>query len=246
MLFSRGYVLRGDMVFVPDQPWKAGWLGLDGRVPRFVPGDAFVWLLGVALPGDLVQKLVLLRGARARRTRCGAARGSVATEGAPRRPHVLRLEPVGLRAPRHRPVGGGRRLRPAAVDGPRRRAPARPRACCLGPPDSLAGGRRGLLARVRAGGAGGRRRGGRRGRWTPCGRHHHRGRAGGEPALARPLAAVRRVAPPGRRPVRGVRGQTPSREQVWSPACSRSVASGRRASCRPSAGAPSSWCSPAC
>ena len=35
-------MLRGDMVFVPDQPWKAAWLGLDGRVPRFVPGDAFV------------------------------------------------------------------------------------------------------------------------------------------------------------------------------------------------------------
>ena len=60
MLLHRGYVLRGDMVFVPDQPWKAAWLGLDGRVPRFVPGDAFVWLLGTVVPGDLVQRLVLL------------------------------------------------------------------------------------------------------------------------------------------------------------------------------------------
>lgn len=60
MLTGRGFVLRGDMVFVPDQPWKAAWLGLDGRVPRFVPGDAFVWLLGTVLPGDLVQKAVLL------------------------------------------------------------------------------------------------------------------------------------------------------------------------------------------
>ncbi|MCW2761005.1 MAG: hypothetical protein JWR85_1206 [Marmoricola sp.] len=60
MLLRRGYVLRGDMVFVPDQPWKDSWLGLDGRVPRFVPGDAFLAAAGSVLPGDLVQKLVLL------------------------------------------------------------------------------------------------------------------------------------------------------------------------------------------
>ena len=60
MLLSRGYVLRGDMVFVPDQPWKEAWLGLDGRVPRFVPGDAFLSAMGFVLPGDLVQKGVLL------------------------------------------------------------------------------------------------------------------------------------------------------------------------------------------
>ena len=59
-LLHRGYVLRGDMVFVPDMPWKAAWLGLDGRVPRFVPGDAFVAAVGAALPGDLVQKAVLV------------------------------------------------------------------------------------------------------------------------------------------------------------------------------------------
>ena len=43
-LFERGYTLRGDMVFVPDQPWKSAWLGLDGSVPRAVPMDAVVWL----------------------------------------------------------------------------------------------------------------------------------------------------------------------------------------------------------
>lgn len=59
-LLHRGYVLRGDLVFVPDMPWKGAWLGLDGRVPRFVPGDAFLALAGAVLPGDLVQKLVLL------------------------------------------------------------------------------------------------------------------------------------------------------------------------------------------
>jgi hypothetical protein len=60
VLLHRGYVLRGDMVFVPDQPWKPAWLGLDGRVPRFVPGDAFLALAGSVVPGDLVQKGVLV------------------------------------------------------------------------------------------------------------------------------------------------------------------------------------------
>lgn len=58
-LLSRGFVLQGDMVFVPEQPWKGAWLGLDGSVGRFVPGDAVVWTLTQALPGDLVQKLLL-------------------------------------------------------------------------------------------------------------------------------------------------------------------------------------------
>ena len=35
-----GTVLRGDMVFVPHQPWKDSWLALDGSAPRFVPGDS--------------------------------------------------------------------------------------------------------------------------------------------------------------------------------------------------------------
>lgn len=60
VLFSRGYVLVGDMTFVPDQPWKPAWLGLDGSVPRAVPADAVVSVLGHVLPGDLLQKLVLL------------------------------------------------------------------------------------------------------------------------------------------------------------------------------------------
>jgi hypothetical protein len=59
VLLERGFVLRGDMVFVPDQPWKGAWLGLDGGVPRAVPMDAVVWLLGLAVPGDVVQKALL-------------------------------------------------------------------------------------------------------------------------------------------------------------------------------------------
>lgn len=59
VLFRRGFALGGDMVFVPDQPWKDAWLGLDGAPPRSVPMDAVVWALGVPLPGDLVQKVLL-------------------------------------------------------------------------------------------------------------------------------------------------------------------------------------------
>ncbi len=60
LLFGRGYALVADMVFVPDQPWKDRWLGLDGSVPRAVPSDAVTWVLGTVLPGDIVQKLILL------------------------------------------------------------------------------------------------------------------------------------------------------------------------------------------
>jgi hypothetical protein len=59
-VLSRGYVLAGDMTFVPDQPWKSAWLGLDGSVPRAVPADAVVSLLGTVVPGDWLQKVVLL------------------------------------------------------------------------------------------------------------------------------------------------------------------------------------------
>lgn len=60
VLLHRGYVLVGDMTFVPHQPWKPAWLGLDGSVPRAVPADAVVSVLGQVVPGDLLQKAVLL------------------------------------------------------------------------------------------------------------------------------------------------------------------------------------------
>ncbi|MCX6395363.1 MAG: hypothetical protein NTV23_02630 [Propionibacteriales bacterium] len=60
VLVSRGYVLIGDMSFVPSQPPKAAWLGLDGSVPRAVPADAVVSALSHLAPGDLVQKALLL------------------------------------------------------------------------------------------------------------------------------------------------------------------------------------------
>ncbi|WP_235734859.1 hypothetical protein [Nocardioides alcanivorans] len=60
LLLGRGYALVGDMVFVPDQPWKPRWIGADGSVPRAVPTDAVTWALGTVLPGDVVQKLLLV------------------------------------------------------------------------------------------------------------------------------------------------------------------------------------------
>ena len=60
VLLHRGFALRGDMVLVPHQPWKDAWLALDGSAPRFVPGDAVLWLLTSVVPGDLVQKALLL------------------------------------------------------------------------------------------------------------------------------------------------------------------------------------------
>jgi hypothetical protein len=59
MLLFRGFVLQGDMVFVPRQPWKEAWLGLDGAAGRFVPGDAVVSALTYVIPGDLLQKILL-------------------------------------------------------------------------------------------------------------------------------------------------------------------------------------------
>ncbi len=60
LLTSRGFGLVGDMVFVPEQPWKDAWTGSDGGVPRAVPSDAWVSLATQVVPGDLLQKIVLL------------------------------------------------------------------------------------------------------------------------------------------------------------------------------------------
>jgi len=59
LLFGRGYVLVGDMTFVPSQPGKDAWLGLDGSVPRAVPADFLVSLISNVVPGDVLQKAIL-------------------------------------------------------------------------------------------------------------------------------------------------------------------------------------------
>jgi hypothetical protein len=59
-LLAPGYVLHLDMVFVPHQsllPWN---LGIGGGLPRSVPQDAIVALIAGPLPGQLLQKAVLL------------------------------------------------------------------------------------------------------------------------------------------------------------------------------------------
>ncbi|MFW6865920.1 hypothetical protein ACOACQ_00945 [Nocardioides sp. CPCC 206347] len=62
LLAGRGFWLVGDMVFVPQQPWKAAWLGMDGALPRAVPMDALVSLVTQVVPGDFVQKALLVGG----------------------------------------------------------------------------------------------------------------------------------------------------------------------------------------
>ena len=59
-LLHRGYVLSYDMVFVPHPPITAATLGGDGSVPRAVPNDLVVALLALAVPADIVQKLLLV------------------------------------------------------------------------------------------------------------------------------------------------------------------------------------------
>jgi hypothetical protein len=55
-----GFVLRLDMMFVPDPALNRHSLGLDGSVPRAVPMDFVVALASRGLPADVVQKLLLL------------------------------------------------------------------------------------------------------------------------------------------------------------------------------------------
>ncbi len=55
-----GYLLVRDMVFVPSPPLTARLLGLGQENPRAVPSDLVVALLSHVLPGDIVQKVVLL------------------------------------------------------------------------------------------------------------------------------------------------------------------------------------------
>lgn len=56
----RGYTWFYDMVFVPDLPLSARTLGTDGSVPRAVPTDAVVALLGRLIPGDVLQAGLLM------------------------------------------------------------------------------------------------------------------------------------------------------------------------------------------
>ena len=59
-LLGRGFVLSYDMVFAPRQYFVPEAFGLGGALPRSVPADAVVALATTVLPGDIVQKIVLL------------------------------------------------------------------------------------------------------------------------------------------------------------------------------------------
>jgi hypothetical protein len=55
-----GFLLSYDMVFVPRMPFSAALIGLTGGPPRAVPSDALVAIASLAIPGEVVQKIVLL------------------------------------------------------------------------------------------------------------------------------------------------------------------------------------------
>lgn len=59
-LLGRGYVLTYDMVFVPDLALRSDFLGLGSGLPRAVPSDAVVAVLDTVVPGDVLQKLLLV------------------------------------------------------------------------------------------------------------------------------------------------------------------------------------------
>jgi hypothetical protein len=55
-----GLVLTHDMVFVPRLPLTPQLLGIGSAAPRAVPSDAVIAILSVAIPGQVVQKAVLV------------------------------------------------------------------------------------------------------------------------------------------------------------------------------------------
>lgn len=55
-----GFVLGYDLVWVPDLALRADFLGLGSALPRAVPSDAVVAVLDQVVPGELLEKLVLL------------------------------------------------------------------------------------------------------------------------------------------------------------------------------------------
>lgn len=59
-LLRPGYVLSYDMVFAPRMPIGADSIGLGSQLPRAVPSDLVVAAASHVLPGDVVQKLVLV------------------------------------------------------------------------------------------------------------------------------------------------------------------------------------------
>ena len=61
-LTSSGLGLSGDLVFSPRQPLTLETVGLGGRLPRAVPLDALVGLLGELVPGAVLFRIGVLGG----------------------------------------------------------------------------------------------------------------------------------------------------------------------------------------
>ncbi|WP_340685680.1 hypothetical protein LCL61_04605 [Amycolatopsis coloradensis] len=59
-VLGRGFVLSYDMVFAQRQSLIPDALGLGSALPRSVPADAVIALATAVVPGDVVQKIVLL------------------------------------------------------------------------------------------------------------------------------------------------------------------------------------------
>ncbi|RSN07912.1 hypothetical protein DMC63_35120 [Streptomyces sp. WAC 05977] len=59
-VLGRGFVLSYDMVFAQRQSLIPEALGLGSALPRSVPADAVIALATAVVPGDIVQKIVLL------------------------------------------------------------------------------------------------------------------------------------------------------------------------------------------
>ncbi|QBI52783.1 hypothetical protein [Streptomonospora litoralis] len=72
-----GFVLSYDMVAVPDPPLSEVTLGGGGGFPRAVPSDAVLGAVGLLLPGDLAQALLLM----AVFTLAGAGAGRIVPAG---------------------------------------------------------------------------------------------------------------------------------------------------------------------
>jgi hypothetical protein len=80
-LLAPGYVLSYDMVWVPDLAVQRDSWGLGTALPRAVPSDLVVGVVDEVVPGQLLQKVMLLAAlglAGAGAARVGAERGAVA------------------------------------------------------------------------------------------------------------------------------------------------------------------------
>ena len=115
-----GLVLSYDMVWVPDLALRPDFLGVASGLPRAVPSDAVIAVLDEIVPGQLLQKTVLLASLVGGGPRYRAAAPGVVADRSAGSDHGLPVEPVRRGAPGHRALAGaGRVRRPALAARPR-------------------------------------------------------------------------------------------------------------------------------